>query len=124
VVSIGQRPDEVDQVYMLVRLVRAGDVFDEYRVRRGQLNRVGKGMIRRGGDDLADQAGLLTDFAEGGLDRVFVGLYVATGRHPLLESLVPMEERGAVVNDESGRREMADRRTFRLHREQLTATSE
>lgn len=93
---------------MLVRLAGAGDVLDEDGVGRGQLLGVGEVVGWRCGDDFADEAGLFADFSQRGLDGVFVGLDVAAGGHPLLQALVPVQERGTVADDEGGGGEVAD----------------
>src|SRR3990170_2502382 len=98
---------EVYEVDVLVAFARLVALLDEDRVRGLHLARVGEGQDGRGGNDLRGDARLLLHLAEDGLQRVFVRLDVAAGRHPLLKALVPVEERAVALHDEAGGGEMA-----------------
>src|SRR3990172_3901552 len=98
---------EVYEVDVLVAFARLVALLDEDRVRGLPLARVGERQDGRGGDDLRGDARLLLHLAEDGLQRVFVRLDMAAGRHPLLEALVPVEERPVALHDEAGGGEVA-----------------
>jgi hypothetical protein len=72
----------------------------------------GEGRLELGGSaDVADarsqghylgrEGEFFADFAEDGLDGVFVGLDVATGGQPGLDLAVPVQGRAAIVDDEA-----------------------
>lgn len=53
------------------------------------------------------EAGFFFDFAEDGLNRIFVGFDVSAGWEPGLDAVVPVEEGGVAVDDEAGGGEVA-----------------
>ena len=83
---------EIDHVDVLVRLVRSGNVLHQYRVWRRELLWILKRLGFTCPYDLGDKPRLLLDLPQHSPYGVFVRLYVAARRHPLLQTLVPVEE--------------------------------
>ena len=77
---------EVDHVYVLVEALRGVvDVLDHDGVGRDDFLGIGEADGGGGSEDADGEAGFFEDFADDGLNGVFVRLYVAAGGKPCLD---------------------------------------